>query len=344
VPKHPQHDDDQNLQYVRVRSGEAGERSGRASERSGRASETSARTTWARERAKRAREREKRVREQNGRPPSFLTPPPSARRYALQIQRFHNLYHALRGDLEDIGSVPETRTLLDTVAAVLLSWLPPTVALIFVLSFELGRRKRQRAAGGGEAVGEGAGGGSGGGKVEAAAAPPAPPALSIAIDADKVLGYGGHGTVVYAGSLSGRKVAVKRMLATYAEHAEREIKLLIQSDGHPNLIRYFLKEQSGEFVYLALELCDMSLHDALSQKMRAGRGGVQSALVQIATGVAHLHALRIVHRDLKPQNILLAWGRGGGRGGRRGLGGWRGGRSTTTSSRYLIWAWARCWR
>jgi serine/threonine protein kinase len=33
---------------------------------------------------------------------------------------------------------------------------------------------------------------------------------------------------------------------------------------------------------------------------------IRGALLQIATGVAHLHSLRIVHRDLKPHNILLA--------------------------------------
>jgi serine/threonine protein kinase len=33
---------------------------------------------------------------------------------------------------------------------------------------------------------------------------------------------------------------------------------------------------------------------------------VQSTMLQIASGIRHLHSLRIVHRDLKPANILLA--------------------------------------
>ena len=79
---------------------------------------------------------------------------------------------------------------------------------------------------------------------------------------DEVLGYGGHGTVVYKGSLDGRQVAVKRMLKTYHASANREISLLIESDGHPNVVRYFLKEVRGDFVYLVsmLFLCISSLY------------------------------------------------------------------------------------
>ena len=65
---------------------------------------------------------------------------------------------------------------------------------------------------------------------------------------EEILGYGGHGTIVYKGVLDKRQVAVKRMLAMYHASAEREISLLIESDGHPNVVRYFLKEMRGDFV------------------------------------------------------------------------------------------------
>lgn len=35
----------------------------------------------------------------------------------------------------------------------------------------------------------------------------------------------------------GRPVAVKRMLKAFHEAAEREMRLLIESDGHPNVVR-----------------------------------------------------------------------------------------------------------
>ena len=51
----------------------------------------------------------------------------------------------------------------------------------------------------------------------------------------------------------------------YHASADREISLLISPDGHPNVVRYFLKEARNDFVYLALELCDLSLHDLITE-------------------------------------------------------------------------------
>lgn len=34
---------------------------------------------------------------------------------------------------------------------------------------------------------------------------------------------------------------------------------------HPNVVRYFVREEAGEFVYLALQLCELSLHNAMAQ-------------------------------------------------------------------------------
>lgn len=53
----------------------------------------------------------------------------------------------------------------------------------------------------------------------------------------KVLGYGSGGTVVLEGHLDGRPVAVKRLLARFAELARTEIKALIHTDDHPNVVR-----------------------------------------------------------------------------------------------------------
>ena len=67
------------------------------------------------------------------------------------------------------------------------------------------------------------------------------------------------GTVVFRGCLNGRAVAVKRLLTQFNTTAEREIALLIRSDGHNNVVRYYLSERKGDFVYLCLQLCAMSL-------------------------------------------------------------------------------------
>ena len=207
-------------------------------------------------------------------------------------------------------------------AKIMSSWLPPAIALLLVVSFELGRREKLKII-----------------KNEASKQEKEPKVslndkqsesnVSIQADGvidvfDEVLGFGGHGTVVYKGRLEGRHVAVKRMLKAYHESADREISLLIESDGHPNVVRYFLKEVRGDFVYLALELCDMNLQDLItvlaknrlsmlppqSKEIKKSTVSVDDAtkqlLFEIASGVKHIHSLRIVHRDLKPANILLA--------------------------------------
>ncbi|KAJ1415678.1 hypothetical protein B484DRAFT_158841 [Ochromonadaceae sp. CCMP2298] len=81
----------------------------------------------------------------------------------------------------------------------------------------------------------------------------------LLVHMDQVLGYGSHGTVVYRGDLHGRPLAVKRILSQFTRSADREISLLMQSDGHPNVVRYYTKEAQADFVYLGLQLCEMSL-------------------------------------------------------------------------------------
>jgi serine/threonine-protein kinase/endoribonuclease IRE1 len=71
---------------------------------------------------------------------------------------------------------------------------------------------------------------------------------SIQVDTDRVLGYGSGGTTVYEGTFEGREVAVKRMLLQYYDLASQEIKLLSQSDDHPNVVRYYRHEKDKDFL------------------------------------------------------------------------------------------------
>lgn len=87
----------------------------------------------------------------------------------------------------------------------------------------------------------------------------------LTIYLNDILGYGSHGTVVYRGENGGRKVAVKRMLNTFYSSAEREMDLLIRSDGNSNVVRYYTQEKYGDFIYLALELCDGTLVDIIHE-------------------------------------------------------------------------------
>ncbi|ANB15706.1 bifunctional endoribonuclease/protein kinase IRE1 [Sugiyamaella lignohabitans] len=125
-----------------------------------------------------------------------------------------------------------------------------------------------------------------------------------------IIGYGSQGTVVYRGFFENREVAVKRMLLNFYDLASQEVALLQESDDHPNVIRYYCKYQSDQFLYIALELCPGNLEDVIEKPYKfeelVDRMNPIQVLYQIASGLKHLHSLKIVHRDIKPQNILVA--------------------------------------
>ncbi|OTB07484.1 hypothetical protein M426DRAFT_239092 [Hypoxylon sp. CI-4A] len=139
----------------------------------------------------------------------------------------------------------------------------------------------------------------------------------IEVNQDEQLGMGSNGTIVFAGKFHGRDVAVKRMLTQFWDIATQETQLLLESDHHPNVIRYFAMSKNDSFLYIALELCQASLSDIVEKPAlyrdlaQAGEIDLPRVLLQVAHGLGFLHDLRIVHRDLKPQNILVTMGRDG---------------------------------
>ncbi|KAJ3058290.1 bifunctional endoribonuclease/protein kinase ire1, partial [Quaeritorhiza haematococci] len=135
---------------------------------------------------------------------------------------------------------------------------------------------------------------------------------------DQVLGYGSHGTVVYKGTFQSRSVAIKRLLLDFYAIADHEVRILQDSDHHRNVIRYFCRERTDRFMYVALELCQASLADVVENyrsreewgELRARCRG-RRVCWEVMCGIRFLHGLKIVHRDIKPQNILLAEAKGG---------------------------------
>ncbi|XP_070617011.1 serine/threonine-protein kinase/endoribonuclease IRE2 isoform X2 [Erythrolamprus reginae] len=130
----------------------------------------------------------------------------------------------------------------------------------------------------------------------------------------EVLGRGAGGTFVFRGHFDSRDVAVKRLLPESVRLVDREVRLLRESDAHPNVVRYFCTETDGQFHYIALELCSATLQQYVESSIFPGKGvDPLSLLTQTMSGLAHLHSLSIAHRDLKPCNILISAPDGQGR-------------------------------
>jgi serine/threonine-protein kinase/endoribonuclease IRE1 len=101
---------------------------------------------------------------------------------------------------------------------------------------------------------------------------------------NKEIGRGSNGTVVFEGSYDGRQVAVKRLLRSHNDIAEKETQNLIISDQDPNIVRLYGCEHDSDFVYISLERCQCSLAD-LIQKQSSLSSGESIANIEVSISI-----------------------------------------------------------
>ena len=124
------------------------------------------------------------------------------------------------------------------------------------------------------------------------------------------LGQGGMGVVFKAQRVATGEVHALKGLSMEADEVllrrfEREVDAQSKVDRHPNVVRVHAAGESAGFRYLAM---DLAAGGDLQQRLRGQRYSQREAaslVLDLARGLAHVHACGILHRDLKPANVLF---------------------------------------
>lgn len=114
----------------------------------------------------------------------------------------------------------------------------------------------------------------------------------ITIFLDQLVGTGSSSNV-FIGRLGERQVAVKKVSKNFMKLINSEIKQLEKSDGHTNIIRYYLAEEDMEYYYIALEECQYNLKAYIKNASLQQQLSLKVLLNQIFCGLEWLHGLRI---------------------------------------------------
>lgn len=124
------------------------------------------------------------------------------------------------------------------------------------------------------------------------------------------IGEGGMGVVFKAQQVETGEIHAIKGLSMEAEEIllqrfEREVIAQSKVDRHPNVVRVHAAGESMGYRYLAMDLA--SGGDLQQRLKRTKFTHTESArlVLDLARGLAHVHACGILHRDLKPANVLF---------------------------------------
>ncbi len=125
------------------------------------------------------------------------------------------------------------------------------------------------------------------------------------------LGAGAFGEVWHAHGPGGLDVALK-FIRLDAQVLALELRSLevMKSIRHPHLVSLFGAWHKDNYLILAMELCDRSLQDRLTEALDQKLPGIPleellGYLSDAANDLDALNAKQVQHRDIKPANLLL---------------------------------------
>ena len=64
---------------------------------------------------------------------------------------------------------------------------------------------------------------------------------------------------------------------------------MLKIDKHPNILRYFAKEEDQNFFYIATELCECNLAKFITDKSYSDKMETNDILQQTVKGLNYLH-------------------------------------------------------
>ncbi|TKR95466.1 hypothetical protein L596_009632 [Steinernema carpocapsae] len=127
--------------------------------------------------------------------------------------------------------------------------------------------------------------------------------------ADSVVGRGDFGKVVKAasrgsGSTSAVKI-VKIQKLSIVEETLKEAHILKDLPKHQNVLGFLSAWVESCQLFVQTELCASNLLEFSKSKHFESEVVISYSILDLVTGVAHLHSNGILHVDLKPENVFV---------------------------------------